>query len=772
TLEIPLDEQIQVAPGRTATVADATAVTATRSDGSSLVLDSTTVRYTSAAGYVGPASITIPVTDATGPGDTSARTSVITLSITVYTEDDYPPVFVPSVLSVAPGEVPVSVDLLAFTEGVEGATGSTQDYRFALTSGTPAGFTATLDGTRLSVSTDAATPKGTRATLQLTLGYGRSGSMDVQVEVRTIASTRKVAAVPSRSIGDGVQGKETVVDILDGAYNPFPDEPLRIVGVVVETPGAGTASVAGSAVSVRPAADLVGQMVVRVRVRDATDDSSREVAATITVQVRGRPATPKVPRIGEVRDSTVVLSWDAPDSRGEPITGYQVTASPGGRQTACASTTCTITELTNDVEYTFTVAAKNAVDWSDPSPASAVARPDAVPETPGAPRWTGFGDGTLDVSWDAPVSKGSPITSYTLMISPAPSGGSASATTSGTSYTFRGLTNGTAYTVQVRAANRAPQPSGWSPSSAPETPARAPEAPRVSAGRVGTPLGGQISLTWTAPATNGDPVSGYRLRITGGGINRTETFDASVTTYAMTDAANGVQYHFEVQAQNKAGYGTPGTADAKAYGRPTTPGSAAVSASPSSAEWGQGWAKIDWAEADGNGQTIQGYEILRDGAVIATVGRWDRSYQIPDLTGGQTFTLQVRAVHDGGTSDPAGASVTIATRPRPISQPTVTRTPDDPTVRPSTVHVAWDASQSGDGSAVSYAYVLKNWPGADQTQRETTTNGIDLTLPADYAGNSVEATIEVWATTAAGASTQHQTQRIQLSWVLADPGRP
>ncbi|HEY0216803.1 MAG TPA: Ig-like domain-containing protein, partial [Cellulomonas sp.] len=46
TLEIPLDEQIQVAPGRTATVADATAVTATRSDGSSLVLDSTTVRYT------------------------------------------------------------------------------------------------------------------------------------------------------------------------------------------------------------------------------------------------------------------------------------------------------------------------------------------------------------------------------------------------------------------------------------------------------------------------------------------------------------------------------------------------------------------------------------------------------------------------------------------------------------------------------------------------------------------------------------------------------
>lgn len=768
TLTIPLGEQIQVAPGRTAQVADPTAVTATRSDGSPLVADSTTVRFTPAAGYVGPASITVPVTDATGAGDTTARTSVITLPITVYTLDDYPPTFVPASLSVGPGEAPTTVDLLAFTQGVEGASGA-DTYTYKINGDVPAGFTASLSGSNLTVASDVSTPKGTRGTLPLTLGYGRAGTMEVQVELRTVASTRRVAVVNSVSVNDGVQGQERVVDILAGAYNPFPDQPLRIVGVSVETPGTGTASASGERVVVRPTDDLVGQMVVRVRVRDATDDSAREVAASITLRVRGKPVAPTAPRVGEVRDGTVVLSWTAPDGRGEPIDGYSVVASSGGPTVACPSTTCTIPGLTNNVEYTFTVAAKNAVGWSEPSPASAVARPDAVPSTPDAPVWTAFGDGTLTAAWNAPATSGSPVTSYTLMLSPAPPGGNPSVTTTGTSYTFRGLANGTAYSVQVRAHNRAPEPSPWSGGSATETPAGVPGAPSVTAARVGSPLGGQINVSWAPGATNGDAVSGYELTISGGGIRRTEAFGADRTTYAMSDAANGQEYRFEVVAKNKAGTSPAGASTAKAYGRPGAPGSVQVSASQSDARWGEGWARITWSEADGNGQLVEAYEILRDGGVVGRVGRWDREFTLSGLTGGTTANLQVRAVHDGGQGDAVGGSATALTRPSQQGRPTITRTPSGASQQPTSIRVQWQESASGEPTkSVVYRYRITGFPGVNREWLTTGSATVDLAVPAD-AQRGFRFTVEVEAFTTDGRPTQLTSDEFTVGWDAPAP---
>lgn len=64
------------------------------------------------------------------------------------------------------------------------------------------------------------------------------------------------------------------------------------------------------------------------------------------------------------------VSWTAPASNGgSPITGYAVTAAPGGA--TCATTgalTCAVTGLTAGTSYTFTVRATNAVG---PGPASA-----------------------------------------------------------------------------------------------------------------------------------------------------------------------------------------------------------------------------------------------------------------------------------------------------------------------------------------------------------------------------------------------------------------
>lgn len=769
TLTIPLGAQVQVAPGRTAQIADPTAVTATRSNGGPLVLDASTLQFTSEAGYAGPASITVPVTDATGPDDANARTRTLTLPITVFTEDDYPPTFSPSRIEVAPGEAPVSVDLRTFTQGVEGSTGD-QSYGFRLVSGAPAGFSASLDDTRLSVSAATGTAKGSAGTIQLELSYGRSGTMDVQVEVRAIASTRRLASVPDRVINDAVQGQDSVVDVLAGAYNPFPDQPLTVIGASVQTAGTGTASVSGSNVVVRPNADLTGQMVVQVRVRDATNDAAREVAATISLRVRGKPAAPKAPRVGaEVLDSRAILSWDAPDARGEPITGYRVTVSPGGQQRACVSTTCTIDGLTNNVGYTFTVAAQNAVGWSDPSPASTVVTPDAVPDAPSRPTLV-RGDGTITARWETPASKGSPVDSYTVTLLGG-RGGSSTQTTSGTSFSWSGLQNGTEYTVQVRAHNRAPQPSPWS-LAASATPAGLPGRPAVTASRVDTPLGGQITVEWTPVDPNGSQVLEYQVSISPEiGVRSVGGAETALTF----DAVNGTPYSISVAARNDVGVGPSGQTTATAYGSPEKVGqpTVRVSGDPGSGvvpEAGQGTADISWPPASGRGSWVR-YQVSLDAGT-----NWrdvsGTSLHLNRLTGGQTLTVVVRAVNTVGPGESSVATTVVPkTLPGQVDGSRVAvRADDQPAgAQPQNAQVSWGSVESGDGSPITYEVKLTARNNGATTSAVSSETSVVLTVPT---GLSTDGALDVTITARNGLGETTQKVQRDVPWTAAPAPQP
>ncbi len=62
------------------------------------------------------------------------------------------------------------------------------------------------------------------------------------------------------------------------------------------------------------------------------------------------------------------VSWTAAAANGSPVTGYRVTAQPGGAfATTTGATTATVTGLTNGTAYTFTVVASNQLG---PGPAS------------------------------------------------------------------------------------------------------------------------------------------------------------------------------------------------------------------------------------------------------------------------------------------------------------------------------------------------------------------------------------------------------------------
>jgi Fibronectin type III domain len=158
--------------------------------------------------------------------------------------------------------------------------------------------------------------------------------------------------------------------------------------------------------------------------------------------------------VGVAGNGDAVVSWFTPlDNGGSAITGYTVTASPGGITvtTAAAANTAFIPGLINGLAYTFQVVATNAVGSSTPSNVSAPVIPLVSISVPGAPTAVVAvaGVNSATVTWVAPADGGSLITQYTVLSTPD----GQVASTVGLTTTVYGLAHGTAYTFTVRAVN-------------------------------------------------------------------------------------------------------------------------------------------------------------------------------------------------------------------------------------------------------------------------------------------------------------------------------
>ncbi|WP_345218595.1 Ig-like domain-containing protein [Georgenia halophila] len=629
TVEIPIEDYVVSPSGGDVRLTDSAAVSATNSDGSAPVVDATTLTFTSADGYVGPASVTFEVTD--GESAESGLSSVLTLPINVLPDgDNTPPTFAGGSVEVAPGEDPVVLNLRNLVQDRDTADFNQLDYEVAEV---PDGIEASIDGPYLSVSAGVDTPANNAYDVGITVADPVNDPVPGTVTANVVPSTRSLAAVPDRDLGTIEQGESVTVDVLDGAYNPFPGDPLTVLSAGAESGNIVTEHSDGS-VTVTPEPDFVGRGVVAFTVLDATGDARRQVDARLRMNVIGVPGRPAPPRVEEVGDEQVVLSWTAPASNGADITGYTVEASDGSTN-RCQTTTCTIEGLTNNVEYTFTVTATNSVGDSEPSGSSAVARPDVRPERPQPPTLT-FGDQQLDVEWNEPHTDGSPVESYDLMISPSTGGGQVNVT--GTSYTWTGLQNGQEYRVQVRARNQAPDPSEWSGWSAGEIPAGPPgrpAAPQVQ--RVDDPVAEQITASWQAPNNNGDPISEYRAVIYRDGAEF-RRFTTTETSF-QEDAPAGSDYTVSVAARNKAGWSetSPGSQSVRSFARPSQPGT------PTATATGQdGVVRLEFRSSQPNGDPIRGYQVSVNGGAWQSLRADGR---VTGLRDGDGYTFRVRAMN-------------------------------------------------------------------------------------------------------------------------------
>jgi sugar lactone lactonase YvrE len=169
---------------------------------------------------------------------------------------------------------------------------------------------------------------------------------------------------------------------------------------------------------------------------------------------------PSAPRrvMASPRSKSAVVTWAPPGSAGaDAVTGYRVTAAPGGEHCATSGKrTCTVRGLRNGTRYRFTVTARNTIGAGPRSrpPATVTA---GAPSAPQRLRVAFPRPGNAAISWDVPrFPGGAPISSYQLRWSF--DGGhswSAWVSTNLRRHARRsGRVKGRTYLVDVRARNR------------------------------------------------------------------------------------------------------------------------------------------------------------------------------------------------------------------------------------------------------------------------------------------------------------------------------
>jgi uncharacterized protein (DUF2141 family) len=173
-----------------------------------------------------------------------------------------------------------------------------------------------------------------------------------------------------------------------------------------------------------------------------------------------------------------------------------------------------------------------------------------VPRAPGAPTLSVVGGTGLRVTWSAPIDGGSPITRYTVTLTPtgaAPLVRSVDAPALTT--TFEDLTPGR-YTATVVATNAV----GSSPASPSSLPVQLRTAPAAPAAPQASVAGSTITVTWSAPADGNSPITGYTVTLNRSGshapVSRQVDGSALSVVFENLDAGS---YTVAVVATNAIG---------------------------------------------------------------------------------------------------------------------------------------------------------------------------------------------------------------------------
>ncbi|MFZ4896112.1 Ig-like domain-containing protein [Plantibacter sp. Mn2098] len=466
TLTIPIGQQMVAAGGRPVLITDT--ASATGGDGSPLVADETTLAFTSAAGFWGPASVTVGVTDAS---DGRGNRSTITLPITVTPSETQPPVVRGVAVSLESG-ASTTIDLLSLTEYPYPKRRS--KLTFTAESGSKAIVGATVSGSVLTIRAVDGAAVGSSAKVVVQAADGGTTSTSGVISIDVVRSTRPIVSPqPDRVVV--TRGSTVPVDVLanDEATNPFPGHPLTVAAIDTRGLPVGV-SVASGADRSRLSVTVdrtgpTGDFTVPYEVADVTGDAARNAIGTVVIRVQDVPDAPGgAPRVvsQDNEAASVVLAVPHAFPNASEITGYRVSSADGSVSTVCTDPDrCAISGLVFGQPYSFSATATNGVGEGAPSPQSAPVVVDTTPGASASVRVTGSNqdqDGhAVTVEWDAVASKtGTPVAAYEVALT-GPGGVELGTTvpTPNTSTTFQNpsIAPGQQYTAAVVAKNRTNQ---------------------------------------------------------------------------------------------------------------------------------------------------------------------------------------------------------------------------------------------------------------------------------------------------------------------------
>jgi titin len=375
---------------------------------------------------------------------------------------------------------------------------------------------------------------------------------------------------------------------------------------------------------------------------------------------------PGPPRITEITDGNTQLTvrFVAPLSGGSAITDYEYSTDNGGSFTSARSTDSPIIimGLANGTTYQVVIRAVNQIGVG-PYSNMVEGTPATVPGPPTILTPITEGNTQLTVAFTASATGGSVIQYYEYS-----KNGEAFTSIGSTvaPFTITGLTNGTPYTVVMRAHNRMGDSVDSAPASG--TPATVPGPPTNI---VITDGNTQLTVAFTPPAsTGGSVITGYQYVVN----NSSYTCAGLVTditgnTFIITGLTNGTSYGVFISAVNRMGNGTH--SDTK----PGTP--ATVPSAPTSiviTPENQQLLVVFTAPTSNGGAAITNYLYQKNsGESFVSAGTTTSPFTITGLTNGTSYSVVLRAVNrmdpNGGTiSDPRVVATPISVP----SAPTIT----------------------------------------------------------------------------------------------------
>ncbi len=530
TITINLNDYVLAIGGKSVRLTDTATVRATHSNGADVVVDPTTLRFTSADKYFGPASIAFEVTDGTSATDPDGRTANLVLPITVTPRDNQPPVFTGATLDFEPGQ-DKTLDLVKLTNYPY--ENDLDELVYTIVDPQPANFSYTLIGQRLTVRANPNAVRGTTTAITLAVRDSVAEGKAGRIQLSIVPSTRPLTR-PATDTAVTKRGDTTIVDVLanDQATNPFPDAPLRVVAVRGIDGGS-----LPPGVSVSPSADNArltvtvaasaspGDANFQYQVADATGEPARFVWGSVKISVQDRPDPVNNVRVTEFGDRRLVVAWNNGGFNNAPITGFDVTLTRADNgevisTTGCSGSLCSVTTQGNGPGFAVRIAvvAKNAIGSSDPAVNSGPIWSDVIPAPPTA-LGSAPADQGLTIGWNKPgdVGAGTPITRYVVTIDGGPSRTISVPSTDavGTRYTVTitdpRMANGSAVGYSVSARNDSFNSlATWNAASAVGFPAGPPLRAGSTSASGSLDDGSSASFSWEGAFTdNGRAISRY-----------------------------------------------------------------------------------------------------------------------------------------------------------------------------------------------------------------------------------------------------------------------